>query len=170
MRAIRKLTRRLAALVHIIGAVSCTSSSARIDGSSPEAFERTNAEILKSLSSSDQTKRGLQCQALKISVPTPFREELNGKTFEEILQDARAKPMSRTFHVVQGLSAATSAIPGPLVPARSPQGLATAIATLENQISCHRVIFSAPESTLGETGCSVAKFVRASTAFTLTAP
>lgn len=94
----------------------------RIDGSSPEAFERTNAEMLQSLSPSDQTKllgaelyicaaaaqqsssghspvapvagfsADFRAKPIKISVPTPVREELNGKTFEEILQDAKARP------------------------------------------------------------------------------
>lgn len=122
VRAIPKLTWCLVVLVCMIGAVSCTSSSVRIDGSSPEAFRRTNAEMLQSLSPSDQTKlvgaelyicaaaakdsssghspvapvtgfsANFSAKPIKISVPAPVREELNGKTFEEILQDAKAKP------------------------------------------------------------------------------
>lgn len=121
-RVVRNPRWCLLVLVSVIGAVSCTSPRVRIDGSSPETFERTNAEMLKSLSPSDQTKLAgaelyicaaaaqqsssghspvaplagfradFSVKPFRISVPTPVREELNGKTFEEILQDASAKP------------------------------------------------------------------------------
>jgi hypothetical protein len=117
-----KLAWCLALLVPMSGEIGCTSLPVRIDGSSPAAFERTNAHMLSSLSASDQIKlvgaelyicaaadqrsspghpavvsltgfrADFSVKPFKISVPPAVRRELNGKTFEQVLRDANAKP------------------------------------------------------------------------------
>lgn len=122
MRPLRKCPWCFVCLLLMLGAGSCTHSDVRIDGSSPEAFERTNAEMMNSLSPSDQSKlvgaelyifaaairRSSQAHSaaeplapirmringktLQMSAPITIRQELNGMTFKGILRDAGSKP------------------------------------------------------------------------------
>jgi len=93
----KEITRCLACLLTVAWVVGCTTAHVRIDGSSPEAFERTHAKMVSSLSPVDRIK--LEAAELMIrgaagpkssdgsSTPVPLsaiRGELDGKSFEQI--------------------------------------------------------------------------------------